>query len=576
MATSDTSTTESESTASYDTDATPAQHREQGVALIQEMVETADACGVVVNLSGGIDSSTTAALAVEAVGADNVYGLCLPTLASTDANMRDAHTVATELEIAHDTVELQPVLDLFEDKFAPELSTNGDRHAIGNVAARLRMACAYYVANTTNSLVVGTGNRTEQLLGYFTKHGDSGVDLHPLGDCYKTDVRRLARTLGIPAEIIEKPPTAGLWAGQTDETELGASYQVLDPVCHQLIDTRHSVTEVAELLHLDPSTVRQYADRNDRTTHKRTLPTVTSRRLIEDITTTTPNTNPTTAFVAGREMLLQLHDALTAIIETEVTEAGAAGVVVNMSGGVDSSVAAALAVAALGADHVHGLVLPCGKATEAATFDAVELAESLGIEYTMMNLHPLVTRIEDVLPDALTTSATVRSHGNLVARIRMLCAYYMANTTDRLVLGTTTRSEWLTGYFTKYGDGGVDLQPLIGLYKTELRALARTMEIPPTIIEKPPTAGFHVNQTDESELGMAYDMLDELLWYLVDTDAGIDHTAKTCGVTSEVVEQYAHRHLQTRHKRRLPPTPATRETKPAATFFHELELLFGE
>lgn len=563
-----------ESTVAHETEhLSPTDHRDEGIALIRELVAHADAEGVVVNLSGGIDSSTTATLAVEAVGADNVYGLCLPTLASTDANMHDAQMVATDLGIAYDTIHLQPVLDLFEDSLASKISPHGDRAAIGNVAARLRMACAYYAANTTSSLVVGTSNRTERLLGYFTKYGDGGSDLLPLGDCYKTDVRRLARTVGMPTEIIEKPPTAGLWAGQTDENELGASYHVLDPILQQVFDANRDVTAIADALHLEPATVHQYVQYRAQTAHKRSLPTALTRQSIGDRVTAEPaEVAPIPRFMTGQKMLSRLRGELTTFIETAVESADVDGVVVNMSGGVDSSLVATLAVEALGPDRVYGLVLPCGKATESAAFDAVSLAETLGIEHTMLQLYPLVTLVEDILPSSLTATATTRTHGNLVARLRMLCAYYAANTMSRLVLGTTTRSEWLTGYFTKYGDGGVDLQPLTGLYKTEVRALARAVGVPAAIIEQPSTAGVHAGQTDATDLGITYTTLDNLLWCLVDANTGIEHAADECGMDVETVTHYAKKHVQTHHKRRRPPTPTTRELDGDPAHFHELEL----
>ncbi len=144
MASSDLSVTDP--TVPYDTDTTPAEHCEHGCSLIQEMVETAGAEGVVVNLSGGIDSLTTATFAVEAVGADNVYGLCPPTLASTDANMHDAQMVATDLGAAYDTIRLQPVLNLFEDSLASKILSHGNRAATLAIAARLRIVCGSHSA----------------------------------------------------------------------------------------------------------------------------------------------------------------------------------------------------------------------------------------------------------------------------------------------------------------------------------------------------------------------------------------------------------------------------------------------
>lgn len=144
MASSDMPVTDS--TVPYDTDTTPAEHCEHGCSLIQEMVETAGAERVVVSLSGGIDSPTTATFAVETVRADNAYGLCPPTLASTDANMHDAQMVATDLGATYDTIRFQPVLNLLENSLASKILSHGNRAAIANVADILRISCGSYSA----------------------------------------------------------------------------------------------------------------------------------------------------------------------------------------------------------------------------------------------------------------------------------------------------------------------------------------------------------------------------------------------------------------------------------------------
>ncbi len=190
---------------------------------IRERVEEAGAKGVVVGLSGGVDSSTAAVLAKRALG-DGVLGLIIP-CHSDPTDIEHARLVAAKFGIETEYVDLTPVFDRLLDALP-----QGSRLARGNLKPRLRMATLYYFANNLHYLVMGTGNKSEIKVGYTTKYGDSGVDLLPLGDLLKTQVRELARELGIPEEIIAKPPSAGLWEGQTDEGEMGITYEELDRV----------------------------------------------------------------------------------------------------------------------------------------------------------------------------------------------------------------------------------------------------------------------------------------------------------------------------------------------------------
>jgi NAD+ synthase len=192
-------------------------------AWIREKVEEAGADGVVVGMSGGLDSSTTAVLAKMAMG-DRMLGLIMP-CHSDPEDRKFAELVAKKFGIETRYVDLTPVFDRFVETLPP-----GDRVAVGNLKPRLRMTTLYYFANRLNYLVVGTGNKSEILCGYFTKYGDGGVDILPLGGLLKTQVRQLANELGIPEEIIKRTPSAGLWEGQTDEGELGITYEELDEV----------------------------------------------------------------------------------------------------------------------------------------------------------------------------------------------------------------------------------------------------------------------------------------------------------------------------------------------------------
>ncbi|EKD67022.1 MAG: hypothetical protein ACD_48C00631G0001 [uncultured bacterium] len=187
---------------------------------------------VVIGLSGGIDSTTVAFLAVEALGAEKVHGYILPSSTNADEDARFATEVATSLGISYETVSLEPILDAFKHAL-PELTTP---HVIGNLKARIRMSILYTKANNIGGLVLGTGNKTECMIGYYTKYGDGGVDILPIADLYKHDVRALAKELGVPQKIIDKKPTAGLWEGQYDEDEIGMSYDMLDGIL-EAIDT---------------------------------------------------------------------------------------------------------------------------------------------------------------------------------------------------------------------------------------------------------------------------------------------------------------------------------------------------
>ncbi len=211
-------------------------------SFISSRVAESGASGGVIGLSGGIDSSLTAYLAVEALGKDNVLGILLPEKGITsEEDIDDALEVARILGIEHKLVEISPVLR----SFSKVMDFDKTRIvANGNLKARTRMCILYYHANLMHRMVVGTGNKTELLLGYFTKYGDGGVDIEPIGCLYKTQVRGLARYLSVPSRIIDKTPTAGLWKGQTDEEELGVSYETADKILTILVDEKKDVSAV--------------------------------------------------------------------------------------------------------------------------------------------------------------------------------------------------------------------------------------------------------------------------------------------------------------------------------------------
>ncbi len=174
----------------------------------------------VIGISGGIDSAVVAYLCANAIGKENVLGVLMPYHAHST---EDGKLVANSLGIETKEVSIKDLVDSFS-------FLEFNKTSKGNIMARVRMTVLYGFANELNGLVIGTGNRSEIETGYFTKYGDGGVDIEPIGDLYKTEVFEVARLLGVPQKIIDKTPSANLWKGQTDEDELGMTYEQLDKV----------------------------------------------------------------------------------------------------------------------------------------------------------------------------------------------------------------------------------------------------------------------------------------------------------------------------------------------------------
>ncbi|ASJ11518.1 NAD+ synthase [Thermococcus thioreducens] len=241
-------------------------------------------------------------------------------------------------------------------------------------------------------------------------------------------------------------------------------------------------------------------------------------------------------------------DRITWFIREKVGEAGADGVVVGISGGIDSATVAHLAVRALGKDKVLGLIMPYYENGDLE--DARLVCEALGIDYRVISIKPIVDEFERAVG-----GLDVKSRGNVMARTRMVLLYAHANAMNRLVLGTSNRSEVLTGYFTKWGDGASDYAPLINLYKTEVWEIAKLLGVPERIIKKKPTAGLWEGQTDEDELGISYRLLDEILWRMVDLGKEKSEIAEELGIPLERVEYVEKLIRGSEHKRRLPVGP---------------------
>jgi NAD+ synthase len=196
----------------------------------------------VVGLSGGIDSAVVAFLVAEAIGAERLFAVLMPYRTSSPSSRSDAEAVVARLGCASEVVDISPMVDAF---FANDPDASSLRR--GNFMARQRMAVLYDRSVTWSGLVVGTGNKTESLIGYTTLFGDSACAFNPIGDLYKSQIRQMAEALGVPEAIIRKAPSADLWPGQTDEAEADISYPVLDRLLFWRVDKRRSVEEVVAM-----------------------------------------------------------------------------------------------------------------------------------------------------------------------------------------------------------------------------------------------------------------------------------------------------------------------------------------
>lgn len=232
--------------------------------FIRDIVSSSGSTGVVLGLSGGIDSATVAYLCSRALGNGRVFALIMPEVGITpEQDVEDAIKVAENLGIEYKLIEINDLVKAFKEK-----AGEGSKIAEVNLKPRIRMVLNYYHANSMNRLVAGTGNKSELMVGYFTKYGDGGVDFLPIGDLYKTEVFQLAAYLGVPEEIIRKKPSAALWPGQTDEDEMGISYAELDEIL-KLIERGER---------REDEKFRKVLEMVERSKHKREMPPVAKVR----------------------------------------------------------------------------------------------------------------------------------------------------------------------------------------------------------------------------------------------------------------------------------------------------------
>jgi NAD+ synthase len=222
----------------------------------------------VIGLSGGIDSALSCYLAVEALGPENVLVIRMPYVASSADSLEDAQRVIDDTGVQALTI---PITEMVEPLFERFPDMNQIRK--GNIMARARMIILYDQSEAFPGLVVGTGNKTEILLGYSTLYGDSACALNPIGDLYKTQVRQLSKAIGVPAQIVNKAPSADLWVGQTDEDELGFTYEEVDKLLYLLVDQRYRPADLVEAGFAE-SFVKTVIERVRRNQFKRILPPI--------------------------------------------------------------------------------------------------------------------------------------------------------------------------------------------------------------------------------------------------------------------------------------------------------------
>ena len=238
--------------------------------FIKQYVENSGADGIVLGLSGGVDSSTTAALSSLAIEGDRVLGLILPEKETYNPkDIADAKLVAEKFGLKTQSCDITPTLEGFY-KTIPAFDP-ADKLCKGNIKARTRMVYLYYYANKLNRIVCGSSDKSETMMGYFTKWGDAAADISPIMDLYKTQVRKLAVHLGIPAELAAKPSTPALWPNQLAETELGVKYETLDLILYGL-ERFMTTEEIAQQLNIKNALVKKVKSIWLSAEHKRRMP----------------------------------------------------------------------------------------------------------------------------------------------------------------------------------------------------------------------------------------------------------------------------------------------------------------
>jgi NAD+ synthase len=250
----------------------PLKTSEKIIEYLRDTIKIAHVKGAVVAVSGGVDSVVALTLTVKALGPRNVMALTLPerdVTPQTDVN--DVIRFCATLEVTCEHIEITPMLQVICENIP--IYDPSDRLAYGNMKARLRMLLAYYYANKNSSMVIGTSNKTEFYLGYYTKYGDGGVDIMPLADLYKCQIRVLGRHIGVPRSITEKPASARLWIGQNTEKDLGLPYDSLDLIVYAHLKG-WTPSVIASETGVDQPSVERIISRIAANEHKRFPPAI--------------------------------------------------------------------------------------------------------------------------------------------------------------------------------------------------------------------------------------------------------------------------------------------------------------
>ena len=272
-----------------------------------------------------------------------------------------------------------------------------------------------------------------------------------------------------------------------------------------------------------------------------------NKSLIEGINSSTHLIHSSVKPSALEELLGQDYKRISKKIEKFISDyiskSSAKGLVIGLSGGLDSSVVLKLSVDALGASKVLGLVMPSDTTPNDDTNHAIDLAKELRIKYRVIDIHPIIRKFEEILPE------DKGARGNLMARIRMSLLYYYAGINGYLVAGTSDKSEVQIGYFSKFGDGAADLMPIAGLYKTQVRALAEYLGIPVVIVQKKSSPRLWDNHLAEEEIGMDYEMIDQVLHLIVDKNMQLKDATRKLGIPAKHVNKVKKMIEESLHKR---------------------------
>jgi NAD+ synthase len=238
--------------------------------FISRKLDEAGSDGVVVGVSGGLDSAVVLKLCTEIVSPDKISALFLPENTTPPQDITDAHLIANECNV--ELLEI-PINEILSHYLENTIIPKPQPLSLGNLKARIRMNIIFYIANSMNRLVMGTSNKSELLLGYFTKFGDGASDIAPIGDLYKTQVVKLAEHLKVPENIISKPPRAGLVADQTDEQDLGMDYVTIDKILFAL-ERNIATQKIADELGHEKEKIEEIKTRVEQNRHKRKFPKI--------------------------------------------------------------------------------------------------------------------------------------------------------------------------------------------------------------------------------------------------------------------------------------------------------------